>query len=148
MLDSILVAIRVTLYESTGSKPTWFWMPNFKRGFAIVTSDPVEAFYRDLEPEEARKWAKRLRDHSLRTFTEGAEHVYAGWMDLPVWYLVCYMKGSPGISHLRRSWAQNAKHAGADIMMREIKTSHSPMLSRPKETVEFMMEALSSFSRA
>jgi hypothetical protein len=34
----------------------------------------------------------------------------------------------------------------ADLTVREIDSSHSPMLSGPKEVVEFMLEAANAFT--
>jgi hypothetical protein len=35
----------------------------------------------------------------------------------------------------------------ADITVKEIDSSHSPMLSRPKEVVDFMLEATKAFTK-
>lgn len=35
----------------------------------------------------------------------------------------------------------------ADVTVREIASSHSPMLSRPKELVDFILEATAAFTK-
>jgi hypothetical protein len=39
-----------------------------------------------------------------------------------------------------------AKDAGADVTLREITSSHSPMLSKPKETADFILDAVKVFA--
>jgi len=41
---------------------------------------------------------------------------------------------------------QMAKDAGADVTLREVDSSHSPMLSKPQETADFIMEAAADLS--
>ena len=40
---------------------------------------------------------------------------------------------------------QSAKDAGADVTSREVESSHSAILNKPEETVQFMIEAVASF---
>jgi len=147
LLDSFLVPTGVTFWAYLGNKPAYFWTPSPERGVAVITSDPVEALYSDLPADEAASWAAKLQPHSLKSLTEGAEHVYAGYMDVPVWYLVCHQEATEGVSQLRREWAEEARREGADFEVREMESSHSPMLSRPGETAEFMLEALRAFEK-
>jgi hypothetical protein len=37
--------------------------------------------------------------------------------------------------------------AGGDITLKEIASSHSPMLSKPKETTDFILEAVAAFTK-
>ena len=39
-----------------------------------------------------------------------------------------------------------AKDAGGDMTMREIESSHSPKLSKLKETADFVTEAVAAFT--
>jgi predicted peptidase len=76
---------------------------------------------------------------------EGGEHSYAGWMDVPVWVLATTEDKALPVQ-VQRMYVQAAKDAGADITMREVESSYSPMLSRPKETVDFILEAVASLT--
>ena len=60
---------------------------------------------------------------------EGGEHAYAGWIDVPVWYLST-MEDRALPVQAQRMFVQCAKDAGADVTVREVESSHSPMLSR------------------
>ena len=48
---------------------------------------------------------------------------------------------------LQRMSVQMARDAGADVTVREFVTSHSPMLSKPEETAQFILEAVAAFLR-
>lgn len=40
---------------------------------------------------EEKLWTERLLSQSLENLLEGGEHVYTGWTNAPVWYLI-YLK--------------------------------------------------------
>lgn len=46
----------------------------------------------------------------------------------------------------QRIFVESAREAGGKITLREIESGHSPMLSRPEETVVFKVEAVASFA--
>jgi hypothetical protein len=101
-------------------------------------------FYHDLPVEEGNYWVGKLQKHSSKALAEGEEHAYAGWKDVPVWYLATIEdKGLP--FEAQRYFVQAAKDGGADVTLREVASSHSPMLSKPKETVDFILEAVAYF---
>jgi pimeloyl-ACP methyl ester carboxylesterase len=77
---------------------------------------------------------------------EGGEHSYSDWMDVPVWYLATTEDKALPVQ-AQRMFVQSAKDAGADVTLREVASSHSPMLSKPKETVDFILEAVAYFTR-
>ena len=76
--------------------------------------------------------------------TDGAESTYAGWLDVPVWYLACTEDSALPV-HVQRAFLKRAKDSGANITVREIRSGHSPFLSMPKETAECILEAIASF---
>jgi hypothetical protein len=43
--------------------------------------------------------------------------------------------------------AQPTKDSGGDITVKEIASSHSPMLSKPKETTDFILQAVAAFTK-
>ncbi len=110
----------------------------------VIIVEPRQLFYHDLPEEEGNYWVARLEKQSLKALMEGGENAYAGWMDVPVWYLATTEDKALPIQ-AQRMFVQNAKDAGADVTIREIESSHSPMLSRPKETADFILEAVASF---
>ncbi|PQE15338.1 alpha beta-Hydrolase protein [Rutstroemia sp. NJR-2017a BBW] len=103
-----------------------------------------ELFYHDLPEEEGEYWVNKLLPQSSKALTEGAEYAYAGWLDVPVWYLMT-MEDKALPIEVQRTMGQAVRDAGAKITMREVESSHSPMLSKPKETVETILEAVASF---
>lgn len=127
-----------------GPPPPW-WKADAETGFAIITGDSRQLFYHDLPVEEGEHWVQELKHHSLITLSEGGEHAYAGWIHVPVWYLHTTEDKALPIE-VQRLFVQGAKDAGGDVTTREVPSSHSPMLSKPKETVDFIQEAVASIT--
>lgn len=135
----------VTFLEGLGGKPPPSWELNYENGFAEIVVEPRDGFYHDLPEEEGNLWVSRLQKQSLKALTEGAEYTYAGWMDVPVWYLgTTADKALP--FQVQQFYLQAGKDAGGNITAREIDSSHSPMLSKPEETANFVLEAVSAFT--
>ncbi|CAH0039710.1 unnamed protein product [Clonostachys rhizophaga] len=130
--------------DRVGGKPLPFWEEESDPGFALVRVPADDLFYHDLPKEEADYWVGRLQKHSTRAFTEGADISYAGWLEVPVWYLVT--TGDKALpAEAQRAFIKEAIDAGGNVTIREIETSHSPMLSKPDETVGFILEATAAF---
>lgn len=134
----------VTFLEALGGKPPPAWELNYETGFADIVMDPRDGLYHDLPEDEGNLWVSKLEKQSLKALTEGKEYTYSGWMDVPSWYL-----GTTADRALpfqaQQYFLQVAKDAGADVTAREIDSSHSPMLSKPKETADFIREAAEAF---
>ncbi|KAJ9608958.1 hypothetical protein H2200_006729 [Cladophialophora chaetospira] len=130
--------------EGMGGKPPPTWSFNYETGFAEIPSNSVEAFYHDLPEEEQKEWVGKLTPHSLKTLTEGGEDTYEGWRDAPIWFIATKQDKSLPIE-AQRYFVQAAKDAGADVTLREVDSSHSPMLSRPQETADIIVEAVQAF---
>ncbi|KAK7960730.1 hypothetical protein PG988_011944 [Apiospora saccharicola] len=109
------------------------------RAFATIRVSAREAFYNDMPVEEGEQWVERLSPQSAATITQGGEFVYSGWLDVPCWSLVT-TEDRAFPPEAQRAMAQAARDAGADIWSEEIAAGHSPMLSRPAETVDFFAE--------
>jgi pimeloyl-ACP methyl ester carboxylesterase len=146
MLASFFVPTGCTFLASIGGEfPPW-WKPNPTTGLADVTVDRAELFYNtDLSPEDANYWAMKTGTNSAAAFLESGEHMYAGWMDVPVWFLACTEDLALPVE-IQRMLIQGAKDAGANVVSREIKSSHCVMVSRPREVSEFIIEALAAFT--
>ncbi|KAJ9660049.1 hypothetical protein H2198_002746 [Neophaeococcomyces mojaviensis] len=146
MIATGFVRTGVTFFGGFDGPPPPIWNANYETGFLEITIDPRELFYHDLPKEEGDYWVSKLTKQALKPLTEGGEHAYSAWMDAPIWFLATVEdRGLP--FEFQKLLVQGAKDAGADVTMREIVTSHSPMLSRPEETVEFMQDALAYFAR-
>lgn len=133
----------LTFMEGFGGKPPPIWR-NDPSGFLILEVPPRELFYHDLPEEEGNYWVSKLKRQGLKVLEEGGEHSYSGWMDVPVWFLATTEDKALPIQ-AQRMMVQGAEDVGADITVREINSSHSPMLSQPKETVDVIVEAVTSF---
>ncbi|KAF7903304.1 uncharacterized protein EAF01_006353 [Botrytis porri] len=135
----------ISFIDAIGGTPPPLWRFD-DSGFAILELPAREAFYHDLPVEEGNYWVSRLRKQSQKVLNEGGEWAYAGWMDLPVWYLMT-MDDRTFPVEVQGAFVRMARDAGADVTVREVVSSHSPMLSRPEETVEFIVEATGSLAR-
>jgi len=125
--------------------PLPFFHVNKETGFADLITSPQKLFYHDLSNDEADYWTSELTTQTLKSLYEGGEHAYAGWMDVPVWYLgTTEDQGIPVLA--QRMQIGMARAMGGHVVHREMQTSHSPFLSRPKETADFINEAIMAFS--
>ncbi|KAK8123733.1 Alpha/beta hydrolase fold-1 [Apiospora kogelbergensis] len=114
------------------------------RIFATLRVPARQAFYGDMAVEEGERWVARLLPQNAATITTGEEHVHAGWLDVPCWSLVATEDRAFPYEGQMAS-LQAARDAGADIWSEEIAASHSPMLSRPNETADFLRRAAMAF---
>ncbi|KAF3764460.1 alpha/beta-hydrolase [Cryphonectria parasitica EP155] len=131
----------MSFMDGLGGQPPPTWRADEESGFAVLVADPTELFYHDVLPrEEAKAWTAQLRNHSLKSLFEGAEYAYAGWKDVPVWFLVT---AEDHALPVEAQWwtVSDAKEQGADVTVQEVASGHSPMLSKPEETVAFLIEA-------
>ncbi|KIW90349.1 uncharacterized protein Z519_08994 [Cladophialophora bantiana CBS 173.52] len=144
VMTSGFVVPAKSFLDGLGGQPPPSWKLEPESGFAVIVADPQELFYHDLSEEEGKAWVSELTKHSLKTLTEGDEHTSAGWMEVPVWYLATKNDKAFPVE-AQRMFVQMARDGGADITLREIKSSHSPMLSRPEETVQFILDATNAF---
>lgn len=69
-----------------------------------------------------------------------------GWKDVPVWYLAT-TEDHAFPTEAQKWMAGPTLAAGGDITIREVASSHSPMLSKSKETVDFILEAVAAFAK-
>lgn len=134
----------VSFIEGAGGKPPPFWTPDAENEYAVLVVDTRQLFYHDLPEDEGNYWVGKLEKQSLKSLFEGGEHAYAGWKDVPVWYLATVEDKALPVE-AQRMFVQMAKDAGGHVTMREVESSHSPMLSREKETAEFLLEAAKAF---
>lgn len=146
MMASGFIPTGFSFIEASGGKPPPFWRADSDSGFAVLTADTRDLFYHDLPVEEGNYWVEKLQPHSLKSLMEGGEHAYAAWRDVPIWYLATTDDHALPIE-VQRAFVQMAKDEGADVTLREVESSHSPMLSRPKEAVDVLLEAVKYFEQ-
>lgn len=121
------------------------WRVNKETGFAELVTSPRELFYHDLPEEEANYWVSQLTTQSLKALFEGGEHAYAGWQDVPVYYIgTIEDRALPVV--VQRMTVGMARGMGGMVEHRELQTSHSPFLSMPDETVAIIVEAVENFA--
>jgi pimeloyl-ACP methyl ester carboxylesterase len=145
MLASGFAQTGATFMSILDNKPPPSWVADTKTGFATLVVDPLPLFYHDISAEEGEFWVKRLLKQSLKPMFEGGEYVYAGWKDVPV-VAVIPTDDRSFPAEAQKFFAQGAKDAGGDVTIKELFSSHSLMLSKPKEVVEIMTEAVTMFS--
>lgn len=121
------------------------WRVNNETGYAELVVSPREFFYHDLPADEAGYWVSQLRPQSLKALYEGAEFTYAGWRDVPVWYIgTVEDQGLPVV--VQRVQVGMARGLGVSVEHRELRTSHSPFLSQPEATTRIIVEAVEAFT--
>ena len=87
MLASDFVQTGVSFIDGLDGTPPPSWKADTQNGFAVIVAKPRSLFYHDSPIEEGEYWVGRLEKRSLKALMEGGEHAYAGWVDVPVWYL-------------------------------------------------------------
>jgi pimeloyl-ACP methyl ester carboxylesterase len=121
------------------------WRINKATGYADLVTPPRELFYHDLPADEADYWSSQLTTQSLKALFEGGEFAYAGWMDVPAWYIgTTEDRGLPVA--MQRIQVGMAREMGCSVEHRELQTSHSPFLSQPEETVRIVIKAVEAFT--
>lgn len=133
----------ISFIDCLGGSPPPTWRID-DSGFAIWNVDPIPLFYHDLPEEERQCWAGKMTKLSLKSVMEGGEFAYAGWKDVPAWFLATTDDRALPVE-AQRYFVQFARDNGGDVTLREIGSSHSPMLSRPEETAAFIREAVEAF---
>jgi len=125
-------------------RPPPGWRVNNETGYADIVTPPRELFYHDLLQSEAEYRVSQLTTQSLKTLFEGREYSYAGWRDVPSWYIgTVEDRGLPVLA--QRMSVGMAREMGASVEHRELQTSHSPFLSQPALTAKIIFEAVAAF---
>ncbi|KAK0720733.1 Alpha/beta hydrolase fold-1 [Lasiosphaeris hirsuta] len=144
MIASGFTMTGMSFLGGLGGVPPPSWRADMETGFAELVADPMALFFHDLSEAEGAEWVGKLGKQSLRALSEGGEHAYAGWKDVPCWYLAATEDQALPVE-AQKFFVKMSRDAGGDITLKEIKSGHSPMLSRPEETAEFVREAVDDF---
>ncbi|KAJ4369969.1 hypothetical protein N0V83_005733 [Neocucurbitaria cava] len=103
-----------------------------------VHAKDANIFYNDLPESEKQHWFSQLQSHSLATFYTPA--TAASWKEIPTSYLLCEDdQAIPAAG--QEAMIAGVKDLGGVIEVTRLKASHSPFLSRPEETVEWIRRA-------
>lgn len=121
--------------------PPPFFRVNKETGYAEFVADPRDFFYHDVPEGEAKYWASQLTTQSLKSLFEGGEHAYAGWKDVPTFYVgTAEDRGLPVM--VQRTQVAAVRAQGALVHHVEMKSSHSPFLSMPKDVANVILDAV------
>lgn len=98
--------------------------------------DPAQKFYGDLPTDEAAKWVALLRP-MLRTALWTLQSEYSAHKDIPFHFLVCTEDQVLPVA-TQREFIKRLQDDGGNVRVEEIKSSHSPFLSMPDRTSDFI----------
>lgn len=136
---AFMIPSNVSLRDLVAGGPGPFRTHISPEGWDVIDDDTIDLFYNDLPAEKAKHWQSRLVNHSPATFADGNSS-YAGWADVPVWYLHCTKDNAMKIE-VQEAMVAGAKQAGASVTTKTLQAGHSPFLSKVDETVAFIREA-------
>lgn len=131
----------MSMLDGNNGQPPPQWVINEETGFADIVVDARDMMYHDLPEDEGKQWVSKLEKQSVHALQKGGEHVYAGWQDVPCWYLVTEQDHALPPA-MQEYLVKMVVDQGADVTQKGIQASHSPMLSRPDETGQFLMDAM------
>lgn len=133
---SFIIPQGKTLIEAFGGNDLpWFDVSGDKMEVNPMTPETI--FYNDLPEDVVQKMKADLKPHSYQTFHSKLE--YAGWQSVPSTYFYCLQDNAIPMFVQKLMVEEFAK--GTEIRTDTIDASHSPMLSKPKETAEAIKRA-------
>ncbi|KAK4504919.1 hypothetical protein PRZ48_002882 [Zasmidium cellare] len=100
----------------------------------FLPNDPTKLFYNDMSAEDAAYWTSRIVPMALPT---GPLVFYEAWRHVPVSYLACSEdNGMPFVQ--QTAMVKAAQTEGGTVHLTTVKSGHSPFLSMPEKTVEWV----------
>ncbi|KAK0932576.1 hypothetical protein LTR29_015854 [Friedmanniomyces endolithicus] len=137
-IAAIPIAVGGTMFEAGGSKihPVQDFSKS-KHFSEVGAPGPGYYFYNDLPPESVQKYSALLKPQAWIAYQ--GRTTYAAFMDIPSWYLYCE-KDQAVPPAAQRGIVQAAEAAGAKMKTVSFESSHSPFLSMPQATAEFIVE--------
>ncbi|KUI73748.1 Putative methylesterase 6 [Cytospora mali] len=106
------------------------WMVHLPRNSAAIV-------FSGLPREEGEAWIRRFPQHSAVSFTSPLTH--AGYLDVPVSYLVCEDDLTIPVDTQREGIGMVERESGTKVDVTTIKTDHCPMASAPHLMVNWIM---------
>jgi pimeloyl-ACP methyl ester carboxylesterase len=108
-------------------EPPW-WIVD---GDTLTPGRPLEMFFADVAVDDAARAVHRLQPSSYAIVTERL--TAAAWRDVPSTYVICEQVQSISL--------QAQEHmADRATQVRGLPSSHSPMLSRPTEVAQIIVD--------
>jgi pimeloyl-ACP methyl ester carboxylesterase len=116
-----------SLLGVVGEPPPWWII----EGDTLIAGRPLETFYHDAPPDDARRAIDRLQPSSYSMVTDRL--TAAAWRNTPSTYVICEEdQALPPAAQ-----EQLAKRA---TTIRRLPSSHSPMLSLPAQVAQIIAE--------
>ncbi|KAJ8114996.1 hypothetical protein OPT61_g3256 [Boeremia exigua] len=115
----------------SGEPPSWSEV----NGPYLIAKDP-KAFYSDLPESEQAYWFSQLQAHSRATCITPLTG--ASWKTIPSSYLLCEQDNAIPAA-FQEIMANAAREKGAHVDIVRLDCGHSPFLSKPKETLSWIM---------
>jgi pimeloyl-ACP methyl ester carboxylesterase len=107
-------------------------------GYWTGPPNPADAFYNDLPAEQAAELVKKLEPWSYGAVVSPI--TYAAWRDIPSTFI--YTEDDHVMKLVQQdSFVDTVTKGGADIVVVNMKTSHSPFLSQIERTGEIIRMA-------
>jgi pimeloyl-ACP methyl ester carboxylesterase len=116
-----------SLLGVVGEPPPWWII----EGDTLIAGRPLETFYHDAPPDDARRAIDRLQPSSYSMVTDRL--TAAAWRSIPSTYVICDEDQAVAPA----AQEQLAKRA---TTIRRLPSSQSPMLSRPAEVAQIIAE--------
>ncbi|KAJ5280843.1 alpha/beta-hydrolase [Penicillium angulare] len=131
-ISAFLPTLGQSLIGAFGGTPPDWYIHNTESE-TLTVADPVGRFFHDVPDGE--EWASKLRPHSWLTKLSPATGT--AYVTIPCSYLLC--EDDQAIPfEVQKGMVEQARGLGADIETESIKTSHTPWLVLPDETLNFI----------
>lgn len=128
----------ITFLDALGGKPVAIHDLSANDGFVRVAEPgPGHYFYNDMQSSEAEHWASLLRPHSWISVTDGIVK-FEPYTEIPAHYLFCSKDQAIPLQGQKGMVAQAEAKSGKAFRTEELDVSHSPFLSMPDKTAEFL----------
>lgn len=128
----------ISFLTALGGEPAALHDLSANDGFVRVADPgPGYYFYNDMPKDEAMRWASMLRPQSWAAVTDGIVQ-FEACTEIPAHYLFCSEDQALTIEIQRNMVATAETRSGKTFRTEELESSHSPFLSMPKRTAEFL----------
>ena len=138
LICAFIVPARTSLAEILQEReiPAWHVYDGDLIKFGPPGPEPL--LYQDLPPAEAAHWASLLRPWSFKV--SGSKGLYSAWEDIPTSYLLCTLDNIIP-EPLQRRMIKTVSDSGTQIRVEEVESGHSPFLSMPERTAQFIQSS-------
>lgn len=127
-----------TFLQALGGRPKQIHDLSAQDGFARVgVPGPEYYFYNDLPENEAKHWASLLGLHSWKTASDGVVE-FEACAEISAHYLYCTLDRALELEVQRGIVTQAEARSGRVFRTEELDSSHSPFLSMPGRTADFV----------